>query len=189
MDRRNPLENTDVEFSPKRGDRRTEYREFAQKELDLLNSWRVPISEHYFQFELEEEDGTFAIVCRDDAEPFSDLQWASVRRVDMNGFRVLTVLLFLGSTGFCQTTNPSVKTPSSPAPERKWAFGMSVCKFPQTPWSIDGLTSLLVPIPEKNASGVHTIPLSQIPNVYLHRIPRNTSCRQMYSVPAVPVSL
>ena len=107
----------------------------------------------------------------------------------MNGFRVLTVLLLLGSTGFCQTTNPSVKTLSSPAPDRKWTFGMTACKFPQTPWSIDGLTSLLVPIPEKNASGVHTIPLSQIPDVYLHRSPRNRSCRQMYSVPAVPASL
>jgi hypothetical protein len=104
----------------------------------------------------------------------------------MNGFRVLTVLLLLGSTGFCQTTNPSVKTLPGPEPNRKWVFGMSVCKFPQTPWSIDGLTSLLVPVPE--ASGVHPIPLSQIPNVYLHRIPRNTSCQQMYSVPAVPVS-
>jgi hypothetical protein len=45
----------------------------AQKELDLLNSWRVHISEHYCQFELEEEDGTFAIVCRDHPEPYSEL--------------------------------------------------------------------------------------------------------------------
>jgi Surface antigen variable number repeat len=36
----------------------------------------------------------------------------------MNRFGVLTVLFLLGfSTGFCQTTNTSVRTPSSPAPD------------------------------------------------------------------------
>jgi outer membrane translocation and assembly module TamA len=35
----------------------------------------------------------------------------------MNRFRVLTVLLLLGSTGFCQTADTSGKTVSNPAPD------------------------------------------------------------------------
>ena len=85
----------------------------------------------------------------------------------MNEIRLFNVLSHLGSTSFCQKTGQSLKTLSSPAPDRKWAFGMSGCQFSQTPRSIDGLTSLLVPIPEHNASGVRAIPLSQTPNVYM----------------------
>jgi hypothetical protein len=35
----------------------------------------------------------------------------------MNRFGVLTVLFFLGSTGYCQTTGTSGRTHSSPAPD------------------------------------------------------------------------
>jgi hypothetical protein len=105
----------------------------------------------------------------------------------MNELRVILVLLLLGSTSFCQKTDPSLKTLSSPAPDSKPAFRNSACQPSQTPWSIDGLTSSLVTIPRQHASGVHAIPLSQTPNVYLHRIPRNFSCRQINRAPAVPV--
>jgi hypothetical protein len=85
----------------------------------------------------------------------------------MNEIRLFNVLSLLGSTSFWQKTGQSLKTLSSPAPNRKWAFAMSACQFSQAPRSIDGLTSLLVPIPEHHASGVHAIPLSQTPNVYM----------------------
>ena len=58
-------DNTDVWFSAKRGDWLLPHQEYAQREIDLLTSWRVHVNEHYCQFELEEESGTFAIVCRD----------------------------------------------------------------------------------------------------------------------------
>jgi hypothetical protein len=65
VDPRKPWENVDVQYSPKRGDWLMPYREHAQRELDLLTSMRVHLHEHYCQLELEEEGGTFAIVCRD----------------------------------------------------------------------------------------------------------------------------
>ncbi len=64
-DPRRPWENVDVQFSPKRGDWLMDYRENAQRELDLLTSMRVRVHEHNCQLELEEENGTFAIVCID----------------------------------------------------------------------------------------------------------------------------
>jgi hypothetical protein len=59
-----PWENVDVQFSPDRGDwlMGSEYE--ALRELELLNSMRVHVNEHACQFEIEEEDGTFAIICR-----------------------------------------------------------------------------------------------------------------------------
>lgn len=60
-----PWENVDVQFSPKRGDWLIDYKENAQLELDLLASMRVHVKEHNCRLEIEEEDGTFAIVCTD----------------------------------------------------------------------------------------------------------------------------
>lgn len=65
VDPRKPWENTDVQFSPVRGDWVMDYKEYAQRELDILSSMRVRMNEHYCQLELEEEDGAFAIICRD----------------------------------------------------------------------------------------------------------------------------
>jgi hypothetical protein len=69
IDPRKPLENIDVWFSPARGDWLMDYKQHAQRELDLLTSSRVHVDEHYCQLELEEEDGTFAIVCREHPKP------------------------------------------------------------------------------------------------------------------------
>jgi hypothetical protein len=54
----------DVWFSPQRGDWLMDYKEHAQRELDLLASGRVHVDEHDCQLELEEENGTFAIACK-----------------------------------------------------------------------------------------------------------------------------
>lgn len=64
-------ENVDVQFSRKRGDWLMEYREEAQRELDLMTSMRVHMGAHYCQLELDEEDGKFAIVCNDHPEPIA----------------------------------------------------------------------------------------------------------------------
>lgn len=60
-----PWEKVDVQFGPKRGDWLMDYKENAQRELDILTSMRVHVKEHYCVLELEEEDDTFAIVCKD----------------------------------------------------------------------------------------------------------------------------
>jgi hypothetical protein len=49
---RKPWENIDVWFSPHRGDWLMDYKELAQRELDLLASRRVHVNEHYCQLEL-----------------------------------------------------------------------------------------------------------------------------------------
>lgn len=64
-----PWDNIDVQFSPKRGDWLMEYKEEAQRELDLMLSMRVHVGAHYCQLELDEEDGKYAIVCREHPEP------------------------------------------------------------------------------------------------------------------------
>jgi hypothetical protein len=64
-DPRKPWETIDVQVSSKRGDWLMDYRENAQRELDMLASMRVHVGEHYCVLELEEEDGTLAIVCKD----------------------------------------------------------------------------------------------------------------------------
>jgi hypothetical protein len=63
-----PWENVDVQFSPNRGDWLMEYKEEARRELDLLTSMRVHVKEHYCQLELEEMEGTFAIICTEHPE-------------------------------------------------------------------------------------------------------------------------
>jgi hypothetical protein len=65
VDSRKPRENSDVQFSATRGDWVMDYKENAQRELDIMLSMRVHVNEHSCHLELEEEDGTFAIVCRD----------------------------------------------------------------------------------------------------------------------------
>jgi hypothetical protein len=61
-------EELDILFSAKRGDWLLASREWAQRQLDRLVSFRVHAGEHYCQFELEEEAGTFAIVCKEHPE-------------------------------------------------------------------------------------------------------------------------
>jgi hypothetical protein len=68
-DPKKPWENIDVQFSPRRGDWLLASREWAQRHLDLLTSFRTHVEEHYCHFEIEEEAGTFAIVCRQHPEP------------------------------------------------------------------------------------------------------------------------
>jgi subtilisin-like proprotein convertase family protein len=65
VDPRRPWENVDVQFSPIRGDWLMEYNDEAQRELGLLTSLRVRVNDHYCQLELEEKEGTFAIICRE----------------------------------------------------------------------------------------------------------------------------
>jgi hypothetical protein len=43
--------------------------EQAQRDLDMLRIVHIRVGEHYCQLELEEEDGTFAIVCKEHPEP------------------------------------------------------------------------------------------------------------------------
>jgi hypothetical protein len=64
-----PWEAVVVGFSPKRGDWLIGDKEFAQRELGILITGRVHVHDHYCHFELEEEDGKFAIVCREHPEP------------------------------------------------------------------------------------------------------------------------
>jgi hypothetical protein len=59
----------DVWFSSKRGDFLMENIEQAQRDLDMLRIVHIRVGEHYCQLELEEEDGTFAIVCKEHPEP------------------------------------------------------------------------------------------------------------------------
>lgn len=59
-----PWEAVVVRFSHKRRDRLIGDKEFAQRELAILISGRVHVHDHYCHFELEEEDGKFAVVCK-----------------------------------------------------------------------------------------------------------------------------
>jgi hypothetical protein len=61
-------QNIDVGFSQKRGDWLFNDRGWAQQHLDSLASKRVHVGEHYCRLEIEEEDGTFAIVCMEHPE-------------------------------------------------------------------------------------------------------------------------
>jgi hypothetical protein len=63
-----PCEKIAILFSAKRGDWLLASREWAQRQIDRLVSFRVHVGEHYCQFELEEEAGTFAIVCKEHPE-------------------------------------------------------------------------------------------------------------------------
>ena len=59
-----PWEDTSLTYSSERGDWLMYYKESAELELDILTKGRFHVNEHYCQFELEEEGGTYAIVCR-----------------------------------------------------------------------------------------------------------------------------
>ena len=60
-----PGEDTALTYSYERGGWLMYYKESAELELDILTKGRFHVNEHYCQFELEEEGGMFAIVCRD----------------------------------------------------------------------------------------------------------------------------
>jgi hypothetical protein len=55
----------DFQFSSKRGDGLKFDELDAQRELTTLHQFQVRVNEHLCHFELEEEEGTFAIVCKD----------------------------------------------------------------------------------------------------------------------------
>jgi len=63
VDPSKPWEDVDVRFTPKRGDWLMNDRGWAERELELINSMRVRSKEHFCRFEIEEEEGQFAIVC------------------------------------------------------------------------------------------------------------------------------
>jgi hypothetical protein len=63
-DRVKPGEDTALTYSYERGGWLMPYKEAAELELEILTKGKFHVREHYCQFELEEVDGTFAIVCQ-----------------------------------------------------------------------------------------------------------------------------
>ena len=66
-----PWGNIDVQFSPTRDEWIMESAFEAQRELDLMASMRVHVGAHDCQLELEEEDGKYAIVCKEHPQAIS----------------------------------------------------------------------------------------------------------------------